>query len=136
MDMPGYVQDPGYASEAQFQTPGEPAQPNIIVVYPQQVEVPAPVPQPAPPVREPPKEESRTREPVPEPASVSEPSQYLIAFRDHTIYAAVAYWVDGGTLHYFTSGNTHNQVSLSLVDRELTERLNRESGLDLRLPEK
>ena len=47
-----------------------------------------------------------------------------MAFKDHTIYTAVAYWVDGDTLHYFTSGNTHNQVSLSLVDRELTERLN------------
>jgi hypothetical protein len=114
--------------------PAEPAQPNIIVIYPQQSEAPAPT---APPAKEEPvQRESRTREPVPEPASISEPSQYLIAFKDHTIYAAIAYWVDGGTLHYFTSGNTHNQVSLTLVDRELTERLNRESGLDLRLPEK
>jgi len=42
--------------------------------------------------------------------------------------------VDGETLHYFTDGSTHNQVSLSLVDRELTERLNKETGSDLRLP--
>jgi hypothetical protein len=28
-----------------------------------------------------------------------EPSHYLIAFKDHTIYAATAYWVDGDTLH-------------------------------------
>jgi len=42
--------------------------------------------------------------------------------------------VDGDTLHYFTSGSTHNQVSLSLIDRDLTERLNREAGTDLRLP--
>jgi len=47
---------------------------------------------------------------------------------------AVAYWVDGDTLHYFTSGNTHNQASVSLVDRELTERLNRELGIDFKLP--
>jgi hypothetical protein len=74
------------------------------------------------------------RQPVEEPASTSEPSHYLIAFKDHTVYSAVAYWVDGDTLHYFTPGNTHNQVSLSLVDRGLTERLNKESGLDMKLP--
>jgi len=60
-------------------------------------------------------------------------SHYLIAFKDHTIYSAVAYWVDGDTLHYFTTGSTHNQVSLSLVDIPLTERLNKEAGEDIRL---
>lgn len=67
-------------------------------------------------------------------APASEPSHYLIAYKDHTIYAAVAYWVDGDTLHYFTEGNRHNQVSLSLVDRDLTARLNRESGVEVKLP--
>jgi hypothetical protein len=42
--------------------------------------------------------------------------------------------VDGDTVHYFTAGNTHNQASLSLVDRELTDRLNRESGHEVKLP--
>jgi len=59
---------------------------------------------------------------------------YLVAFKDHTIYSAIAYWVDGETLHYFTTGNTHNQASISLIDRELTNRLNRELGLDFKLP--
>jgi len=68
------------------------------------------------------------------PAPGSEPAHYLIAFQDHTIYAATAYWVDGDTLHYFTSGNVHNQVSLALVDRPFTERLNKEAGVDLKLP--
>jgi hypothetical protein len=68
-----------------------------------------------------------------EPAT-SETEHYLIAFKDHTIYAALAFWVEGDTLHYFTSGNTHNQVSLSMVDKPLTERLNKESGIDMRLP--
>ena len=68
---------------------------------------------------------------MPEPAEVT---RYLIAFKDHTIYSAVAYWADGDTLHYFTSGNTHNQVSVSLIDRDLTERLNKEMGTDFRLP--
>jgi endonuclease YncB( thermonuclease family) len=61
-------------------------------------------------------------------------THYLIAFKDHSIYSAVAYWVDGDTLHYFTTGSTHNQVSLSLVDRDLTRQLNAQSGLQLNLP--
>jgi hypothetical protein len=71
------------------------------------------------------------------PAEAAEPAienpTYLIAFRDHTIYAAVAYWVEGTTLHYVTNQNTHNQVSLDLVDRELSDRLNRERSVDFRL---
>jgi hypothetical protein len=61
-------------------------------------------------------------------------SYYLIAFKDHSIYSAVAYWVEGDTLHYFTAGNTRNQASLSLVDQELTERLNRERNVQVKLP--
>jgi endonuclease YncB( thermonuclease family) len=81
----------------------------------------------------------------PEPVSPYEPStaqaqeqtapdHYLIALKDHTIYSVVAYWVDGDTLHYFTAGNVHNQASLSLVDRDLTARLNKESGTEINLP--
>jgi hypothetical protein len=69
-------------------------------------------------------------------AAPSDPSSYyLIAFKDHTIYSAVAYYTDGDTLHYFTAGNVHNQVSLSLVDRALTEQLNRQRNVDVRLPQ-
>ena len=64
----------------------------------------------------------------------AEPVHYLIAFKDHTIYSAVAYWVQGDTLHYFTDGNTHNQVSLALVDRDLTAKLNKDSGVEVKLP--
>jgi len=71
---------------------------------------------------------------VPDDDNTTESSHYLIAFKDHTIYAATAYWVDGDTLHYFTAGNVHNQASLALVDRAFTERLNREAGLDVKLP--
>jgi hypothetical protein len=67
-------------------------------------------------------------------SSAPEGSYYLIAFKDHTIYSAVAYYVEGDTLHYFTEGNVHNQVSVSLVDRQLTEQLNRERNVDVRLP--
>jgi hypothetical protein len=64
----------------------------------------------------------------------NEPVHYMLAFKDHSVYAAIAYWVDGDTLHYFTEGNTHNQASLSLVDRELTNRLNKGTGVQVNLP--
>jgi endonuclease YncB( thermonuclease family) len=63
-----------------------------------------------------------------------QPSRYLLAFKDHSIYSVVAYWIDGDTIHYFTSGNTHKQASVSALDRDLTERLNKESGSDFKLP--
>ncbi len=58
---------------------------------------------------------------------------YLIAFKDHSIYSAFAYWIDGDTLHYVTPQRVHNQVSLALVDRELTDRLNR-GRMPVKLP--
>jgi hypothetical protein len=66
--------------------------------------------------------------------STAEPERYLLAFKDHTVYSAVAYWFDGDTLHYFTPGSTHNQASVSLLDRELTIRLNKELGIDFHMP--
>jgi len=70
---------------------------------------------------------------APAPAAEENPT-YLLAFKDHTIYAALAYWVEGNTLHYVTSQNTHNQVSLDLVDYELSNRLNRERAVEFKLP--
>ena len=70
--------------------------------------------------------------PAQDPQS-EERKSVLIAFKDHTIYAAFTYWLEGETLHYVTVHGTHNQVSLGLVDRELTERLNRERGVEFRL---
>ena len=70
----------------------------------------------------------------PETTVAEESPTFLIAFKDHTIYAAIAYWVEGETLHYVTNQSTHNQVSLDLVDRELSDRLNRERQVDFRLP--
>jgi hypothetical protein len=58
---------------------------------------------------------------------------YLIAFKDHSIYSAFAYWVEGDTLHYVTPQRVHNQASVALVDRELTEKLNRQRNLRVKL---
>lgn len=136
----GYA-DP-YAGQ-QAPPPGQaPQQPNVVVVYgPQQPPVvinqypssegqyvTAVQPQTVYP------QQSMRQQQVEESASTPEATHYLIAFQDHSIYSAVAYWVQGDTLHYFTNGNTHNQASISLIDRELTARLNRESGVEVKLP--
>lgn len=55
----------------------------------------------------------------------SEPT-YLIAYKDHSVYSALAYWVEDHTLHYVTTGHTHNQADLSLIDLDFTKKLNQD----------
>ena len=75
--------------------------------------------------------------PGPEPVESSaqdDVDYYLIAFKDHTIFSAFAYWVEGDTLHYVTAQRVHNQASVNLVDRDLTARLNRNHNMQVKLP--
>jgi hypothetical protein len=135
----GYYAEPYIGSGDSGGAP--PVQPNVTVVMPPQQAPVAPVivnnyypAGMAPPQQQP--DLTQTVAPEESQTSAVEPTHYLIALKDHTIYNASAYWVDGDTLHYFTSGNTHNQVSLSLVDRDFTQRLNHEAGVDVKLPGK
>jgi hypothetical protein len=59
---------------------------------------------------------------------------YLLAFRDHTIVQALGFWMEGSNLHYVSVEHTLNQVSLDLIDRDLSQRLNDERGVEFRLP--
>jgi hypothetical protein len=63
-----------------------------------------------------------------------EPVIYSIAFRDHRIVSAVAYWVTGDTLHYVTRDHEMREVPLSEIDRNFSEQLNRDKRVDFRLP--
>jgi hypothetical protein len=63
-----------------------------------------------------------------------QPTLFLIAMRDHTIFPALAYWVQGDTLNYVTLQGAQNRVSLSLVDRDLSKQLNGERNVPFRLP--
>ncbi len=123
----------GFAPQTQPEQP-----PNVTVVYPQQQE-----PRPIIIQMAPDGSYTQAQRPSSAPAYVSpdqaadtEPDtpHYLIAFKDHSIYTSVAYWFDGDTLHYFTKGDTHNQAPVALIDRDLTERLNRELGIDFKMP--
>jgi hypothetical protein len=60
---------------------------------------------------------------------------YLVAFQDHVIRAAAAYWVDGRTLHYVTLQHEEKQAPLDTVDRDLTMQLNRERHVQFQLPQ-
>ena len=77
--------------------------------------------------------EAPGRQPV-ETSPEDNTGYYLLAFKDHSIYSAFAYWVEGDTLHYVTPQRAHNQVSLNLVDRDLTDKLNRDRNLQVKLP--
>jgi hypothetical protein len=122
--------------------PAAPQQPGVTVIYPPQ-QTPVIINQVAPPPVQGQINEygpggqpygPRYPQPGAEAAQGTDAPYYLLAFKDHSIYSAVGYWVDGDTLHYLTTGNVHNQASVSLLDRDLTEQLNKGRGLDVKLP--
>jgi len=59
---------------------------------------------------------------------------YLIAFQDHSIQAAVAYWLDGKTLHYVTLQHAEKQAPLDTVDRSFSQQLNSARRVQFQLP--
>ncbi|HYA17829.1 MAG TPA: hypothetical protein VEF06_10200 [Bryobacteraceae bacterium] len=59
---------------------------------------------------------------------------YLIAYKDHSVYPAISYWVEDKTLHYVTTQNTHNQASLDLIDLNLTRTINQARNVPFSLP--
>jgi hypothetical protein len=79
--------------------------------------------------------------PLPEPGPGYAPARsdpqatiYLIALIDHNILPAIAYWVEGDTLNYITQEGMQNRLSLALVDREFSKRLNDDRGVEFKLP--
>jgi hypothetical protein len=63
-----------------------------------------------------------------------EPTIFLIALTDHTVVAAIAYWVEGDTLNWVSRDAKQNRMSLSLVDREFSKKLNDERHVEFKLP--
>lgn len=137
----GYY-DPGATASAGYAYPsngaGYQASPNVTVVYPQQ-----PVyEQPARPAIH---EYDQYGQEIPPGsaaaggasggAAQSGSPLYLIALKDQSIRAAVAYWVNGQTLHYVTLEHAEKEVPLSDIDRDLSLRLNRERRVQFQLPQ-
>lgn len=114
--------DPQSAEPQASDTP-----PPVLDVPPVPMAVSMSAPLPAAPVA--PAAEHRNIQPPP-----WEPAHVLIALNDGWVYAAVAYWVESGTLHYITTAGDHNQVSLRLVDRATSARLNHVLQIEFILP--
>ena len=123
----GYYNDPGYADQSQ---------PPVVIINQNYR------PEPINPVIH-----DYTNTPLPEStlkkfdsdqtAAVvvdAEPTIYLIAMRDHTIFPALAYWVEGDTLNYITTEGVHNRATLDLVDRDFSKQLNDERHIQFKLP--
>jgi hypothetical protein len=131
---PYYYGPNGYAGSnggyASYQT-----SPNVTVIYPQQQMAAAPEPPPerARPVTH---EYDQYGQEVRPGAPGAASPVYLLAFTDHVIRAAAAYWVDGKTLHYVTLQHEEKQAPLDTVDRALSVQLNRERQVPFQLPVK
>jgi hypothetical protein len=65
--------------------------------------------------------------------TIGSQAHVFIAFKGR-ICTAIAYWVQGDTLHYITAQGSHNQVSLVLVDRQTSAKLNSGRLVKLVLP--
>ena len=84
------------------------------------------LPQPGPSTEEPSVDENGMRD--------DQPTIFLIALKDHSILAAIAYWADGDTLNWVSQDAKQNRISLSLVDRAFSKRLNDERHIEFKLP--
>jgi hypothetical protein len=73
-------------------------------------------------------------DPTQRSADDEQPTLYLIAMKDHSIVQALGYWMENGALHYVSVEHTLNQVSMDLVDRDLSQRLNDERNVQFKLP--
>jgi len=107
------------------------ASPNVTVIYPRETYAAAPAGTQN--IREYDEYGQEIRPPTVSAQQQGAPI-YLIAFNDHVIRAAAAYWVDGQTLHYVTLEHEQRQVPLSAVDRAFSLELNRERRVPFQLP--
>lgn len=61
------------------------------------------------------------------------PTIYLIAYKDHHIVEALGYWIEGTMLHYVSIEYAFNHASISLIDTDVSQRLNHERGIEFTL---
>jgi hypothetical protein len=84
----------------------------------------------------------RVREIQPVPVSVAEPDQtpvreseqYVFVRRDGTVFFAVAYAWENGTLRYVTSDGLRRNIAKNALDLDATQQFNEQRGLNFRLP--
>jgi hypothetical protein len=127
---PGYA--PGYGGDPAMQQGPPPAPPVVINQY-----FGAPPMGPAPDPQDDQNIHMYQQQSAPAGYSPQPPSDsrtYLIAYKDHSVYTALAYWIEGNTLHYVTTANTHNQADLNLIDVDFTKKLNADRSMPFNVP--
>ncbi len=127
----GYGYDPGYGYGSGYVAPAYSTSPNVTVISVPPTG-PAYTSHASPVTRE---YDQYGQEVQPSGGTAQGASPvYLIAFNDHNIRAAQAYWVDGQVLHYVTLQHEEKQVALNEVDRKLSSQLNSERHVAFQLP--
>jgi hypothetical protein len=78
----------------------------------------------------------RDAEPATEAASTApaDDEQYVFVRRDGTVFFAVAYAWEKGTLRYITSQGLRHSVTEDALDLDATKQFNEQRGLNFRLP--
>jgi hypothetical protein len=81
---------------------------------------------------------ARVTPPPPPFRSADEPKANvtLIALKDSTVIAAIGYWAENGDLIYITKTYARKTLPLDRIDKDLTDQLNRERGVEFLLTEK
>ncbi|HEX5227343.1 MAG TPA: hypothetical protein VFW44_06515 [Bryobacteraceae bacterium] len=119
---------PAYPYPQPYQAPTEYSpSPGVVIISNQTP------PQPSV-VEVPPAPQAWNTTPITTQAKKYEQPLYLLAMKDGTIRAVVAYWVDHAIVHYVTMDQEQKQIPLSSLDRSLSERLNRERNVSFQLP--
>ncbi len=80
------------------------------------------------------------QEPAPEPAvetasaAPRDAEEFVFVRRDGTVFFAVAYVWDKGTLRYITNEGLRRSVAKDVLDLDATQQFNEQRGLNFRLP--
>jgi len=82
----------------------------------------------------PPRTASVNRPPVEQPGPQANVPEYVFVRRDGTVFFAVAYSWEQGSLRYISSEGTRRSVSRDALDLKATQQFNEERGLTFRAP--
>ena len=74
------------------------------------------------------------RPPAEQPGPQADVPEYVFVRRDGTVFFAVAYSWDQGSLRYISSEGTRRSVSRDMLDLKATQQFNEERGLTFRSP--
>jgi hypothetical protein len=112
---------------------GYPPPSNVIIVEqtpPQTIVQPAPVENVQAVIHE-----YQPGAPVP-PAAVEEQPAFAIVLKDGSVLSAAAVSVKDDVLHYVDPDGQHGRLLLNSIDRQATQKENRQRNLELRIPVK